>query len=89
MTCLLRLAEGLAQLGDRAASKATVSVAYRQAVAVPTPNPAVSPGERLALAQLGQRQQGLLPGAELAPGRPDLPAVTADHPGGVGQGLRR
>ena len=28
--------------GERAASKATVWVAYRQAVAVPTPNPAAS-----------------------------------------------
>ena len=44
-------------------------------------------GERLALAQVSQYQQGLPPRAELAPGRADLPAVTADDPGGVIQGL--
>jgi hypothetical protein len=37
-----RVAQRLAQLGGRAASSATVSVTYLQAVAVPTPNPAAS-----------------------------------------------
>ena len=44
-------------------------------------------GERLAFAQVGQYQQGLLPGVELAPRRADQPAVTADDPSGVIQGL--
>jgi hypothetical protein len=37
-------------------------------------------GERLALTQVGQHQQRLLGGGELAPGRPDLPAVAAMIP---------
>jgi hypothetical protein len=46
-------------------------------------------GECLALAQVGQRQQRLLSGGQLAPGRADLSAVAADDPGGVGEGLAR
>ena len=46
-------------------------------------------GERLAFAQVGQHQQGLPAGVELAPARPDLPAVAADDPGDVGEGLGR
>jgi hypothetical protein len=37
---LLRVPDRLAELGARAASRATVSFTYRQAVAVPTSNPA-------------------------------------------------
>jgi hypothetical protein len=43
--------------------------------------------ERLALAQAGQDQQGLLAGVQLPPGRPGRPAVAADDPGGEGEGL--
>jgi hypothetical protein len=46
-------------------------------------------GEGLAVAQVDQDQQGLLPGVQLAPGRADLPAVTADHAGQVSQGRTR
>jgi hypothetical protein len=42
MPGLHRLRQRAVQLRERAASKATVSVTYRQAVAVPTPNPAAS-----------------------------------------------
>jgi hypothetical protein len=46
-------------------------------------------GERFAFTQVGQHQQGLPSRVELAPGRPDLPAVAADDPGDVAEGLGR
>ena len=46
-------------------------------------------GECLALAQVGQHQQRLPPRVELAPARPNLPAVTPDDPGGVSERLGR
>jgi hypothetical protein len=42
-------------------------------------------GERLALAQVDQDQQGLLPAVQLAPARADPGAVAADDAGQVGQ----
>jgi hypothetical protein len=37
-------------------------------------------GKHFAFAQVGQDEEGLLPGVELAPGRADLPTVAADDP---------
>jgi hypothetical protein len=44
-------------------------------------------GERLALPQVGQDQQGLLAGVQLPPPRPDRLAVPPDDPGRIVQGL--
>src|SRR5690348_2845632 len=72
-------------LGARAASKATVSCTYRQAVVVPTPKPAARPAKVSPLLRVDQGQQGLLAGVQLAPARADLLAVPADYTGQVGQ----
>ena len=53
------------------------------------PEPCRELGERLALAQVRQYEQGLLPGAQLPPPRPDRPQVPADDPGHEGEGLAR
>ena len=45
------------------------------------PEPGRDLGERLALAQVDEDQQGLLPGVQLPPGRPDRDLVPADDPG--------
>jgi hypothetical protein len=79
----------LRSLGARAASSATVSSTYRQAVAVPTLNPAarlvnVSPNK-----QVDQDQVGLLPGVQLPPQRAGPDPVAADDPGREVQGLTR
>ena len=71
----------------RAASRATVSSTYRQAVAVPTPEPGRQLGERLAFAQVDQDEQRLLPGVQLPPPRPDRLQVAADEPRHVVHGL--
>ncbi len=44
----------LRSFGARADGSATVSVTYRQAVEVPTPEPGRDLGERVALAQVDQ-----------------------------------
>ena len=44
-------------------------------------------GERLALAQVSQDEQGLLPGVQLPPPRPDGLQVAADDPRRVVEGL--
>jgi hypothetical protein len=46
-------------------------------------------GERLALAQVDQDQQGLLAGVEPPPQRPDRSPVPADNPGDEGKRLTR
>jgi hypothetical protein len=46
-------------------------------------------GERLALAQVGEHEEGLLPGTELPPQRADRGPVAADDPGHVVEGLGR
>jgi hypothetical protein len=46
-------------------------------------------GERLALAQVSQDQQGLPTGIQLPPARPDPRMVAADQAGDIGQGLAR
>src|SRR5215813_1480375 len=86
---LFAAASALRSFGARAASSVMVSRAYRQAVAVPTANPAARSRERLAVAQVNQDQQGLPSGAEPAPARANLDAVAADDPGHIGQGLGR
>jgi hypothetical protein len=45
--------------------------------------------ESLAFAQIGQHQESLSGGVELAPGRADLPVVTADDASDVGEGPGR
>ena len=45
--------------------------------------------ERLALAQVDEHEQGLLPGIQLPPQRADRGPVPADEPGHVGEGLAR
>ena len=45
------------------------------------PEPGHDLSERLALAQVDGGQQGLLPGVQLPPGRPDRNPVPADDPG--------
>ena len=55
----------------------------------PYPEPGRDLGERLALAQIDQDQQGLLPGVQLPPGGPDRDLVPADDPGHKGEGLAR
>jgi hypothetical protein len=54
-------------------------------VAAPTPNPCGQFGERLAFTQAGEDQQGLLPGTQLPPARPDRGPVAADDPGHEGE----
>ena len=56
-------------------------------MAAPTPNPCGQFGERLAFTQAGEDQQGLLPGTQLPPARPDRGPVAADDPGHEGEGL--
>jgi hypothetical protein len=56
--------------GERAASRLTVWVTYRQAVAVPTPEPGGQLGERLALAQVGQHSSACRPGLSLRQAEP-------------------
>lgn len=51
------------------------------------PEPRRQFGERLALAQVGQHQQRLLPGLQLPPPRPDRFPVPADEPSHKGEGL--
>jgi hypothetical protein len=43
--------------------------------------------ERLAFAQVGEHEQGLLPGVQLPPPRPDRLQVPPDDPGRVVEGL--
>jgi hypothetical protein len=51
------------------------------------PEPGRDLGERLALAQVDQHEQGLLARVQLPPDRPGRPAVPADDLGGEGEGL--
>jgi hypothetical protein len=53
------------------------------------PEPGGQIGECLALAQVGQHQQGLPSRVELAPARAYVLAVTADDSGDVGEGTGR
>jgi endonuclease/exonuclease/phosphatase family metal-dependent hydrolase len=56
---------------------------------MPLHDPGRQLGERLALAQVSQDQQGLLAGVQLPPARPDRRAVTADEAGHESQGPGR
>jgi hypothetical protein len=60
---------------------------YRQAVVLPTPNPAASSANDSPFAQAGQHEQGLLPGVQLPPARPDRLQMPPDEPGCVAKGL--
>jgi hypothetical protein len=55
----------------------------------PNPEPGREVGERLALVQVRQDQQGLPGGVQLPPQRADRRAVAADDPGYIGEGLAR
>jgi hypothetical protein len=83
----LAFASARCSFRDQAASRPMLSVMYRQA-AVP-PQPGRQLGGRLAFVQVGQDQQRVLLGFEIAPVRADLPPVTADNPGCVGEGRAR
>jgi hypothetical protein len=55
-------------------------------VAMPTPNPAASSANVSPLRRYASTSRACRPGVQLAPGRPDPPAVTPDNPGGVAEG---
>jgi hypothetical protein len=53
------------------------------------PEPGGQVGERVAFPQTGEHQQGLRPGVQLPPARPDRGAVAADDPGHISEGPGR
>jgi len=86
---LLGVPDRLAELGRPGGQQRDGLVHVPPGRGGPDPEPRRDLGERLALAQVDQDQQGLPAGVQRPPGRPDGGAVAADDPGHEGEGLAR